>query len=145
MIGNTLLALARHPELAEDALIPRVVVEVARHDAPVQNTRRFVVEDAIVGGQPMHAGDAVLVVLAAANRDPAANPDPARFDIERQAPRVFTFGLGAHACPGAMLATTIAAAGVTEIVTAGCALDRLAHDVRYRPLANARIPMFGAA
>jgi cytochrome P450 len=144
LIGNTLLALARHPELADATLLPRVVAEVARHDAPVQNTRRFVAEDTVVEGQRMNAGDAVLVVLAAANRDPAANPDPARFDIERLAPRTFTFGLGAHACPGAMLATTIAVAGVTEVLEAGLPLDRLARDVRYRPSANARIPRFDA-
>ena len=144
LIGNTLLALARDRELRDPALVPRVVIEVARHDAPVQNTRRFLAADVVIDDQTLKAGDAVLVVLAAANRDPAANPDPARFDIERRAPRSFTFGLGAHACPGAILATTIAAAGVTEFLTAGGTVDRLADDIRYRPSPNARIPIFDA-
>jgi cytochrome P450 len=144
LIGNTLLALARHPELRDPALAALVVTEVARHDAPVQNTRRFVAEDVVIGDQAMQAGDAVLVVLAAANRDPAANPDPARFDVERRAPRSFTFGLGPHACPGATLATTIAAAGVTEFLAAGGTVARLADGVRYRPSVNARIPGFEA-
>jgi cytochrome P450 len=141
LIGNTLVALARHPE-CRDAALPRVVSEVARHDAPVQNTRRFVAADAVIGGQRMKEGDVVLVVLAAANRDPEANPDPARFDVGRSAPRTFTFGVGPHACPGAMLATTIAAAGVETLLAAGLDLDGLGDGVVYRPSANARVPVF---
>ena len=149
LIGNTVVALSRMPELratvrAAPGTLPRVVAEVARHDAPVQNTRRFVAEDGIVAGTAMRAGDAILVLLAAANRDPAANADPVRFDHERINPRVFTFGLGPHACPGAMLAVTIAAAGVGYLLDAGIQLDDLATRVTYRPSPNARIPSFGA-
>lgn len=142
LIGNTLVALARQPELRR-AGAPAVVTEVARHDAPVQNTRRFVAADTVVAGQALKAGDAVLVVLAAANRDPAANAEPARFDLDRPSPRTFTFGLGPHACPGAVLATTIAAAGVTALGECGLALDALAERVRYRPSVNTRVPVFG--
>ena len=149
LIGNTVVALSRMPERratvrAAPGTLPRVVAEVARHDAPVQNTRRFVAEDGIVAGTAMRAGDAILVLLAAANRDPAANADPVRFDHERINPRVFTFGLGPHACPGAMLAVTIAAAGVGYLLDAGIQLDDLATRVTYRPSPNARIPSFGA-
>ncbi len=141
LVGNTLVALARQPEL-RGADVRAVVTEVARHDAPVQNTRRFVAEDTVIEGQAVKAGDAILVVLAAANRDPAANPDPDRFRLNRASPRTFTFGLGAHACPGAILATTVAAAGVTEVVKRGLALDGLAAAVRYRPSPNTRVPIF---
>jgi cytochrome P450 len=149
LTGNTLVALARSPQLraivrGTPGALPPIVAEVARHDAPVQNTRRFVAEDGVVGGAPVRAGDAILVVLAAANRDPAANPDPARFDHERAEPRTFTFGLGPHACPGATLAVTIASAGVTYLLEAGMALDDLGARVTYRPSPNARIPTFGA-
>jgi len=149
LIGNTVVALSRMPALraivrAEPGTLARVVAEVARHDAPVQNTRRFVAEDGMVAGTPMRAGDAILVLLAAANRDPAANADPARFDHARTDPRVFTFGLGAHACPGAMLAVTIAAAGVAYLLDAGIPLDDLMGRVTYRPSPNARIASFGA-
>ena len=149
LIGNTVVALSRMPELratvrAAPGALARVVTEVARHDAPVQNTRRFVAEDGIVGGTQMRAGDAILVLLAAANRDPAVNADPARFDHERIDPRVFTFGLGPHACPGAMLAVTIAAAAVGYLLDAGIPLDDLATRVTYRSSPNARIPSFGA-
>lgn len=144
LIGNTLMALARDSSLRR-ASAPAVVTEVARHDAPVQNTRRFVAVNTVVAGQALRAGETVLVVLAAANRDPAANVAPERFDPDRRSPRTFTFGLGPHACPGAILATTIAAAGVTALGACGLALDDLAGQVRYRPSVNTRVPVFGGA
>jgi cytochrome P450 len=142
LIGNTLLALARDPELR--GAVPAVVLEVLRHDPPVQNTRRFVTDDGAVGGVHMRAGDAVLVVLAAANRDPAYNTEPDRFDVMRAAPRVFTFGIGPHACPGTTFATTIAAAAVQALLASGLKLKGLAETVRYRPSVNTRIPLFGS-
>ena len=88
----------------ERGFLTAVIREVVRHDAPVQNTRRFVVEAGAIAGQAMREGDAVLVVLAAANRDPAANADAARFDPLRKERQAFTFSLGPHACPGETLA-----------------------------------------
>jgi cytochrome P450 len=148
LIGNTLRALARHPDLAERIratpdLANPVIREVLRHDPPVQNTRRFIAADGVVGGARMAAGDTVLVVLAAANRDPSANPEADRFDPFRKAPRVFTFGTGAHACPGEHLALAIARAGVERLLAAGIALEPLAGATTYRASANARVPLFG--
>ena len=120
LIGNTLLALARDADLrrrasGDDALLRRIVQEVLRHDPPVHNTRRYVAEDGIVAGQPMKAGDAILVVLAAANRDPALHARPHRFDPERADKSCFTFGHGRHACPGAHIATELAVTGVQAL------------------------------
>lgn len=147
LIGNTLIALSARPELrlrvADDAaLLEAVLREVLRFDAPIQNTRRFLAHDAEIGGRQLRAGEAILVVLAAANRDPAANPDPARFDPSRREPQCFTFGAGGHACPGGRLALGIAAAGVRHVVASGLDLQRA--TVSYLPLSNARIPRFGA-
>ena len=147
LIGNTLVALGRHPEAAarvasERGVLTAVIREVVRHDAPVQNTRRFVAEPCAIARQALRPGDTVLVVLAAANRDPAANTDPARFDPVRPERQAFTFSLGPHACPGEMLATAIAAAGVGQLLAAGAQPERLAGQVGYRPSANLRIPIF---
>jgi cytochrome P450 len=147
LIGNTLVALARHPDVrhrlaSERGLLAGIVREVVRHDAPVQNTRRFVAADGTVAGQAMQAGETILVVLAAANRDPAANAHPERFDPLRRERRAFTFGVGAHACPGEALATLIACAGVERLLFTGLAVERLADHVTYRPSANTRIPRF---
>jgi cytochrome P450 len=147
LIGNTVVALGREPAIrarvASDArLLAAVVREVVRHDPPVQNTRRFVAEAGTIGGQTVKAGDAVLVVLAAANRDPAVNPDPARFDPARRERQSFTFGLGAHACPGEALASSITERGVAQLLAAGVEPEALLERVRYRPSGNTRVPMF---
>lgn len=124
LIGNTLLALAAHPE----ADLHQTLLDVLRYDPPVQNTRRFVVEDGVVAGRSLKEGDVVLVVLAAANRDPAG--------------KLFTFGAGPHACPGETLAVTIAQAGIEALLQAGADLKGLAENVTYQPSANCRIPVF---
>jgi cytochrome P450 len=111
-----------------------------RFDPPVQNTRRFLARNGIVAGRAMHEGDAILVVLAGANRDPAANPDPERFDLFRQDRRVFTFGVGVHACPGEELATTIAEAGVAQLLLDRLDLRGFAATVSYRQSPNVRMP-----
>lgn len=148
LIGNALLALAARPELraqaaADPGLLHRVLREVLRYDPPIQNTRRFVAGDGLVAGRSMKEGDAILVVLAAANRDPAAYPDPDRFDVLREGRRSFTFGIGPHACPGEALAATIARCGVESLLALGADFERLGRAVAYRPSANARIPLFG--
>lgn len=148
LIGNTLLALARDAELrrraaGDDALLRRVVQEVLRHDPPVHNTRRSVAEDGIIAGQAMKAGDAILVVLAAANRDPALHARPHNFDPERADKTCFTFGHGGHACPGASIATILAVIGVQSLMARAVAFDDLPRAVRYAPSVNARIPIFG--
>lgn len=147
LIGNTLLALAAYLEVGdavatEPGLLDQVIVEVLRFDPPIQNTRRFVAREGTVGGQRMQAGDTVLVVLAAANRDPAANPKPERFDIFRQDRRMFSFGTGSHRCPGEALAMTIARARIARVLASGAAPRRLTDAVTYRPSANARIPLW---
>jgi cytochrome P450 len=147
LIGNTLLALASRPEArgqiaADPDLLRSLIQEVLRYDSPVQNTRRFLAEDGFVAGAKMKAGEAVLVILAAANRDPSANPNPERFDVFRKGRRIFTFGVGAHACPGEALATTVAKAGVERLIASGVAVDRLAETMTYRASANTRIPAF---
>lgn len=147
LIGNTLLVLARDAELRDSIsvgaeLLHATVAEVLRFDPPVQNTRRFLSKVGNVFGVEVTEGDTVLVVLAAANRDPSANPDPDRFDISRTDRRVFTFGDGSHRCPGTMIAATIAASGVSELLHAGLNPSSLGPTVIYRPSVNGRIPLF---
>jgi cytochrome P450 len=144
LLGNTGLALAAQAGLrrmvaADPSLLSAVMLEVQRYDPPIQNTRRFLAQDATVAGQAMRAGDLVLVVLAAANRDPQLNPSPARFDIHRRDRRSFTFGHGPHACPGEALALAIAMAGVEQLIAADIVLEQA--KICYRASANARIPI----
>jgi cytochrome P450 len=109
LIGNGLLALLGHPDqlraLAQDpSLIATGVPELLRYDSPVQLTGRRATADLEIGGQPIKAGQHVTVVLGAANRDPAAFPDPDRLDVARPEGRILSFGQGVHFCLGAPLA-----------------------------------------
>jgi cytochrome P450 len=147
LIGNTLLALARNPQLrrvaGDDALLRRAIEEVARHDPSVHNTRRFVAEECVIAGETMRQGDQILVVLAAANRDPAHCERPHVFDADRADRRSFTFGIGRHACTGQAIATAITAAGIRALMTHGLDIAALAGPVQYRKSLNSRIPLFG--
>lgn len=147
LIGNTLVTLGRHPEMrerviAEPGLLPAVIDEVLRYDPPTHNTRRFLADDGVVAGQAMSRGDAILVVVAAANHDPAANALPHRFDPRRSERKTFTFGTGVHACPGALVAKQLAQIGVEQLLAAKFDPTPLAENVRYRPAPNVRIPSF---
>lgn len=150
LIGNTLVALARNPRLRrriadDDALLQRVIEETARHDPSVHNTRRFVAEDGVVAGEAMKQGDQILVVLAAANRDPGRYDRPHLFDPDRADRGSFTFGAGRHACAGQAIATAIAAAGIRALMAHGVDVAALDGPVEYRPSVNSRIPLFAGA
>jgi cytochrome P450 len=109
LIGNGTLALLRAPDqLAllrhSPGLAGPAVDELLRFDSPVQITQRVVVEDMEVVGCPVKAGDEIMLVLGAANRDPAVFADPHRLDVARDARRHVAFGGGIHHCLGAALA-----------------------------------------
>ncbi|MBE8472194.1 cytochrome P450 family protein [Streptomyces justiciae] len=96
------------PDLTDAA-----VEETLRHTAPVHTTAfRFAAEPLDLAGTPIAAGDAVLVSLAAASRDPLHFPDPDRFDITRRPQGHLGFGHGLHHCLGAPLARLEASVAV---------------------------------
>lgn len=131
LIGNARLALQADPvrrnRLRGDArAIAELIEDVLRYDPPVQNTRRFVSQDCEIGGKEIRAGETILVLLAAANRDAEANTSAD-----------FAFGSGLHACPGAAIASTIACVAIGQLLL----LDEWPVIApAYLPLANARIP-----
>jgi pimeloyl-[acyl-carrier protein] synthase len=109
LIGNGTLALLRcpgqyefllqRPELARNA-----VDELLRFDSPVQLDGRFATADLELADKSVRAGDAIILVLGAANRDPAAFDAPNQLDVTRDAHRHVAFGGGIHHCLGASLA-----------------------------------------
>ena len=109
LIANGTLALLRHPEtlagLRSGAPLPgSAVEELLRYDSPVQFTSRHATADREIGGRRVRAGETVIAVLGAANRDPAQFPDPDRLDLARAPNRHVAFGGGIHFCLGAPLA-----------------------------------------
>jgi amino acid adenylation domain-containing protein len=109
LIGNGVLTLLRHPDqlqkLRNDlSLVPSAVEEMLRLESPSQHTARMAPDDRELGGKMIRKRQAVIAVMAAANRDPQRFPDPDRFDITRQDNRHVAFGYAAHFCFGAPLA-----------------------------------------
>lgn len=115
LIGNGTLALAQHPDQREllerrPDLLPGAVEELLRWDSPVQVTGRVARSDTHLGGQRIGKGEQAIVLIGAANRDPATFNEPDRLDITRTGPGHLAFGHGAHYCVGAALARAEATA-----------------------------------
>jgi cytochrome P450 len=110
LIGNGAALLFAHPEqrarlAADPSLWATAVDEVLRFESPVQRTARRALRDTTVHGVPVAAGELVVLVLAAANRDPRVFTDPQTFDVGRSNARDHVaFSSGIHFCLGAALA-----------------------------------------
>jgi cytochrome P450 len=121
LIGNGVWTLLRHPDQLQKlrdnpSLIRNAVEEILRFESPVVQTARIPTEDVEIGGCPMHRGESVLALLAAANHDPEVYPKPDRFDITRPDVHHHSFGAGAHFCLGAPLARLEAQLAIVAIV-----------------------------
>lgn len=109
LIGNGYLTLHRHQEamaqLKESpVLIESAVEELLRFESPVQRTFRYIDQPVQLGEQELQRGDAVAILIGAANRDPNVFNNPDTFDIARQPNRHLAFATGIHFCLGAPLA-----------------------------------------
>lgn len=109
LIANGVLTLLRHPAALQQlrgdpSLVPAAVEEMLRYEPPSQQTARIAPADVLLGSQRICKGQAVIAVIAAANRDPERFSEPERFDIARENNRHLSFGWAAHFCFGAALA-----------------------------------------
>ncbi|MDA4847189.1 cytochrome P450 [Hoeflea poritis] len=109
LLGSMLLSLSEyydawqqlksHPELVKNA-----VIEALRHQSPVQKICRTAVRPIELAGMRIPEGEMIVLLLGAANRDPARFPNPDRFDVTRRDNRHVAFGIGLHRCLGDNLA-----------------------------------------
>lgn len=137
LIANAVLAMLRHPEhwaaLGHDpAHVAGIVEETLRYDPPVQLVGRVAGEDMIIGDTRVPKGDTMMLLLAAAHRDPAVTDRPGEFDPTRTAFRHLAFGLGPHFCLGAPLARMEAAVALSA-VTRRFPRARMAGEPSYKP------------
>ncbi len=145
LIANGVLALLRHPDqLAalrdNPALGSAAVDEVLRYDTPAQMVTRVARRPMLIDGVPVPENGVIMLLLAAANRDPAVFADPDRFDLRRSANHHLAFAAGPHFCIGASLAKLEASIALGEFAR------RLVNPVldesllTYRPHVNLRGP-----
>jgi len=127
LLANGLYLLMANPgEVAKlqaaSSNIAPAIEEALRYESPIPMVSQLAGADHVAAGAEIRAGDAVILHIGAANRDPAQFVGPARFDVTRRENRHLAFGLGAHFCLGAPLARRQAALVLEEL---GPDLDRL--------------------
>ena len=109
MIALGTMLFIDHPDRlaqlqAEPSRWGNAVEELLRYLSVAQYERRAVTEDVVIAGRQLKAGDGVVTVLHAANRDPRAFAEPDTFDVDRPSPNHVAFGSGIHQCLGQSVA-----------------------------------------
>jgi cytochrome P450 len=136
LLSAGLLALLRDEralaDLRNGAPADTAVEELVRHTSPVQLTQRVLLEPADLSGHTVEAGELVVLLVAAANRDESVFADPHRLDLRRSPNPHLAFGTGIHACLGAALARLEAAVALPAILDRWPRL-RLDGRPRWRP------------
>jgi cytochrome P450 len=146
LLGNGLTILLDHPDLATALRSGRItttafVEEALRYESPVQVTTRVASADGLVV-EDIHipAGSDLILLLGAANRDPARYPRPDRFDPTRADNKPLSFGAGQHICIGNNLARLEASVAFPRL------LDRfpgLSADPDRQPVRRDRLVLRG--
>ncbi len=131
LIGNGTLALLENPGQlkwleAHPDRRAQAVEELLRYDSPVQVASRIALAELELSGVRVRKGQQALVVLGAANRDPACHPDPDRLDLGRERERHLAFGNGPHFCVGAGLARLEAQEALARLAGLGLQPDACA-------------------
>ncbi|QLY28345.1 cytochrome P450 [Nocardia huaxiensis] len=119
-------AALQHRLREQPHLLGAFLEETLRLESPFRAHHRHVTRDTDLGGLSLPAGSHLLLLWGAANRDPAAHPDPDTFDLERGSARTqLAFGKGAHFCLGSALAKVEAHAAIAALLerSTGIALD----------------------
>jgi cytochrome P450 len=135
LFASTMVTLIQHPEMMErvredHSLIPKLLEETLRLETPAQYQPRYAQEDTELGGVAIPRGACLLILYAAANRDPEKFECPADFDIDREnIQKHVGWGHGAHFCLGAPLARMEGRVAFEKLLT------RL-HDIRPAPGKN---------
>ena len=139
LITNGVLQLARHPEQREllvenPELLPGAVEELLRFDGTVQSTFRVVTKEAEVEGVTLSPGTMVLVMVAAANRDPDHFEKPEEFDVTRANAREHLgLGFGVHYCLGASLGRLETRAALEALLGTAPEYQVVNDELRYGP------------
>ncbi len=122
LTGNSLVFIDAQPELrkqilADPSVLDQGTEEFLRYATPVLSLPRTVAEDTEFHGRHLKKGEQVLIMWAAANRDPSQFEDPETIDLSRKATRHMAFGLGVHRCLGSNLARVMFKTMITELLT----------------------------
>lgn len=135
LISKASLRLADQPELlgrlkAEPALVPKFLEEMLRWDPPTHTLFRLTKSEVKLDGGVIPPGAFVMLMLAAANRDPTVFADPDRFDLGRDTAGHVAFGYGAHQCIGLQLARIEARLAFDALLSEVGRIERATEEVK---------------
>ncbi len=108
-LANLIVTLLKKPDIlsalhANSELIPGMIEEALRYNAPSQYVFRCTTKDVKIAGKDIPKGSKIMVLLGSANRDETQFPDPDKFLLSRNPRGHFAFGTGPHYCIGIHLA-----------------------------------------
>lgn len=141
LLSNALIHLLRNPSYAHPDSIGPFVREIIRFDPPVQNTRRVLAAPITLGTHALQPGDEVLIVLAAANRDPLHFLNPNRLQINRSTmPPHLSFGYGAHQCLAEHYMVELTTQTLRYLFSKYQHIECTDQRTEYEPRVNVRLP-----
>ncbi len=146
LLSNALLYLLQPPQpilpsQRDSSFYLQYTMEVLRYYPPVHHTRRIAGEDLVIGPATIRKGETIIVMLAAANRDPGTFSHPEKFDIHRpNNPDGLTFGKGPHACLAAAFSLQLTVVTLKAIMHFYNKITLPQQVISYEPLANVRLP-----
>jgi hypothetical protein len=145
LLSNALLWWLRNHVQAsaspDKCFFQSLVTEVLRYDPPVHHTRRVAGQDIYLDHHIFKKGEAIVVMLASANRDERQFADPDVFDLHRSNNHDhLTFGYGAHSCLAATFSVRLAAETLVHLVHSYKEIRLEEKEIKYEALANVRLP-----
>jgi cytochrome P450 len=144
LLSNALLQVLHHvsDRRAHEGQLKKLVLETLRFDPPIQNTQRIAGCDLMVGGHAIRAGQTMLLVLAAANRDPARFLNPGCFDPDRENnAQHLTHGAGMHACVASHFSLQMTVQALSRLFRDHPDVHLEEEALSCEPLVNARLPV----
>jgi cytochrome P450 len=108
---------------SQPELMPNAVEELLRHASPARAVFRRALAEMAIGRASIAPGDRVILMISAANHDPARFPEPGQLDVRRDAAGHLAFGRGAHSCPGAPLIRMAVAVATDSLLSMTSAVE----------------------
>lgn len=141
ILSNSLLQILHYKTFSSKTEIEKSIIETLRFDPPIHNTRRIANADITLGETLIKKGEKILIILAAANRDPQQFINESNFDIKRfNNNDNLTFGIGGHMCLAKHFSINLATEVLYLLFDQYKSILLLENNIQYEPMINARLP-----
>ncbi len=141
ILSNSFLQIVQNKNISDKIAIEKSVIETLRFDPPIHNTRRIATEDFLIGESLIKKNDAILIILASANRDSVKFDNALSFDMKRNNNNEnLTFGIGSHMCLAKYFSIHLATEALWFLFDQFKTITLLENNIQYEQMINARLP-----